>query len=299
VYVSAGVLAALVHLSAQPVAAGVSASAAIFGVYGLLVACLIWQTLQPLRVAPQAEGDEAVDPEADRPVTIPPIAMKRLGIVAAVFFVASALEGLVSVAAFAGLGIGLGYGLVLGRRIADRAPSVRLVGAVAVATAAIAVACAMPLRNIADVRPELVKVVATEERTATTYTAAVDRFKRGRLTADGLAQLAERTIVPELQAADARLQALDHVPLEHQPLVADAREFLHLRCASWRARAEAVRKTNAEVHPTPGAADAPRRLQAEARFRSNLVAAGHAEAAERASLEVFERVKRAVPAKLD
>jgi hypothetical protein len=44
---------------------------------------------------------------------------------------------------------------------------------------------------------------ATEERTVATHRAASDAFA-GRITAEALAQLAERTIVPELQAADAR-----------------------------------------------------------------------------------------------
>ena len=82
----------------------------------------------------------------------------------------------------------------------------------------------MPLRNIADVRPEITRVVATEERTATTYQAAFDAFRKGRISAEALAPLAERKILPELQAADARLTALKNVPPEHRPLVTDALE---------------------------------------------------------------------------
>jgi hypothetical protein len=41
-----------------------------------------------------------------------------------------------------------------------------------------------------------------------------------------------------------------------------------------------------------GAADAHSRLQAEARFKSNKVAAGRAESTERASLEAFARLAR-------
>jgi hypothetical protein len=153
-------------------------------------------------------------------------------------------------------------------------------------------ACAIPLRNIADVTPEITRVLATEERTASTYQTAWDAFKKQRMTAEALARLAERTIVPELQAVDARLKALAHVPPEHQSLVADAREYLRLRCASWRARADAIRKMD---QAPGGAADAAGRLHAEARFRSNMAAMGKAESAERASLEVFQRIKRPAP----
>jgi hypothetical protein len=156
------------------------------------------------------------------------------------------------------------------------------------------VACALPLRNIADVTPEITRVLATEERTAATYQAAWDAFKRTRMTAEALAQLAERTIVPELQAADARLKALEHVPSEHQGLVTDAREYLRLRCTSWQARADAIRRMDRDPRGAPGAAgDASQRLQAEARFKSNTAAMGRAEGAERASLEAFQRIKGA------
>jgi hypothetical protein len=156
-----------------------------------------------------------------------------------------------------------------------------------------AVACAMPLRNIADVTPEIIGVLATEERTVAAYRSAYDAFKRQRTTAEAVAQLAERIIVPELQASDGRLKALVNIPPEHQALVADAREYLRLRCASWSARADAIRKANADPREARGAtATASRRLHGEARFRSNLTAMGKAESTERASLEVFQRIRR-------
>jgi hypothetical protein len=130
--------------------------------------------------------------------------------------------------------------------------------------AVVVLASAITLRNIADVKPEIARVLAIEERTAAAYQSGSDAFRKGRLSADGLAQLAERTIVPELQAADARLKALTNVPPEHQPLVADAREYLRLRSAAWRAHAEALRKTRGMPERAPdGATDASWRLQAE------------------------------------
>jgi membrane associated rhomboid family serine protease len=300
-YLSAGAFAGLVNLSSHPVAVIAGSSGAIFGLYGLLLASLIWQTfrqaLQSRREALASEAGESV-PEArvsaESEVTIPLIAMKRLGVGAAVFVVYSAVNGFAYTAEFTGLAAGLIYGLVLGRRVSHEEPKPKYVGAAMVATAVIAVACAIPLRNITDVTPEINRLLATEERTAATYQAASDAFKRQRTTAEALAQLAEHTIVPELQASDARLKALANVPPEHQGLVADAREYLRLRCTSWRARAAAIRRTDADPRGAPaGAADTGWRLQAEARFRSNMAAMGKAESAERASLEVFQRIRRA------
>jgi hypothetical protein len=91
---------------------------------------------------------------------------------------------------------------------------------------------------------------------------------------------------------DARLKGLGNVPPEYQPLVSDAREYVRLRCVSWRLRADAIRRTNAAPRrPPAGPADASGRLQMEARFRSNLMAEGNAESAERASMEVFHRIR--------
>ncbi len=292
VYLSAGAFAGLVNLSSHPVAVTVGTSGAIFGLYGLLLAWLIWQIFHGYRGNPEPDAEESAAPRG----TIPVITMKRLGVGAAVFIVYSALSGLARAAEFTGLLVGLMYGIVLARRVSEKGPRTRHVVFAMVATGAIAVACAMALRNITDVQPEIARVLATEERTAVAYQAGFDAFKRGRMTAEALAQLAEGTIMPELQAADARLKALNNVPPEHQPLVADAREYLRLRCASWRARAEAIRRTYTGPRRAPeGAADASWRLQAEARFRSNMVAMGNAEGAERASLEAFQRIRRATP----
>jgi hypothetical protein len=159
-----------------------------------------------------------------------------------------------------------------------------------------AVVCAVPLRNIADVKPEMTRVVATEERTAATYQAAFDAFRKGRISAEGLAQLTERKILPELQAVDARLTALKNVPQEYQPLVTDAREYLRLRSRAWRVRADAIRKTNTDpLRGSERSMDASSRIQAQAQFRSNQMAMGNAEGAERASLEAFQKVKGTTP----
>ena len=299
-YLSAGAFVGLVYLSSVPLAATSGASAAIFGLYGLLLASAFWQ-LFPVRdddppvgigLAPsEADESESAVPAA----TMPARTMKRLGAGAAVFVVFGALGGFVHMADWTGLLVGAIYGLVVGRRASREEPKTSRVAAAMVAAATIAVACALPLRNIANVKPAILNVLDTEARTAGAYKAASEAFARGRMTADALAQVAERTILPDLQSADARLTALSNVPPEQQPLVADAREYLRLREKSWQARVVAIRKTNPDLRGVKPAADAHSRLQAEARFRSNQVALGNAEGAERAALEAFQRIKAAPP----
>ena len=295
VYLSAGVFAGLVNISAHPVDVTVGVSGAIFGLYGLLLAVLAWQVLER-RDADSESGvdpyaEPAVDQRAAARVTIPLVSMIKLAIGGAVFILYSALGGFASAAELAGLAGGIGYGLVLARGVSDREPEANQVGAIFAAACAIAITCALPLRNIADVKPEITGVLATEERTVLVFQTAHQAFKTGRMTAEGLARIAERTIVAQLQAADRRLEVLRNVPVENRPIVTDAREYLRLRTQSWRARAEAIRSAN--IDPTAsanGAADAHSRLRAEARFRSNLAAMGNAETAERASLEAFARI---------
>ncbi len=380
VYLSAGVFTGLVNLSSHPLAVTVGASGAVFGLYGLLIALLLWQTFHEWRGTwhTQADADTTVSQakagaaphvldtlqlQLDRPqldtwspagvgpadhlrqnydgppkrhvkaeaglppldaswglvdetpepaietwsppvvrpsaetwdpaaaasspaiepwgpaantwvpalagpattTTVPLVAMKRIGAGAAVFLVYSMLGGFAGAAELTGLLVGLMYGLVLARRAGEQEPTRRQIGFVTAAAGVVVVACAVMLRNIADVKPEIARVLATEERTAASYRAGSEGFKRGRMTAEALAQLAERTIIPELQAADARLKALSNVPPEHQPLVADAREYLRLRCASWRAHADALRKTRGVPERAAGeATDGSWRLQAEA-----------------------------------
>ena len=96
------------------------------------------------------------------------------------------------------------------------------------------------------------------------------QFKLGTVNAEALAQVIERKITPELQAMQARFKDLGRVPPEHQPLLANAEEYLRLRDESWRLRAAALHK-------------------------SSMPALRKAETAERASLKAFERLKPVSP----
>ena len=262
VYMAGGLFASLVSLSASPGAISAGASGAIFGLYGLLFASSIWGMVHRSSV------------------TIPLVALKRLAPAAAVFTFYNMLNHrLEGEAELIGLLLGFFCGLVLVRRVSERTPPERLVTTAIATTAVIVMACAVPLAGVTDVRPELDRIVAIEQRTAGAYQSAVERFRDGRVTAEMLAQLIERTIVPELQAADVRLKTLDRVPLEHQPLIASAEEYLKLRSQSWRLRAEGLRE-----RPAIG------RMSAERQFRTSQVRRGKAEEAERSSLELLQRI---------
>jgi rhomboid protease GluP len=286
VYLAAGVFDGLMALSSHPIAVTVSSSGAIFGLYGLLLAALIWQTFHAWR-------RRALAYEVEHDLMIPLIAMRRLAIGAAVFITYSAFTGRVGTAQFSGLLVGLMYGVLFARRAVDKTPRSRAVAYAMLSTAALVVIVAVGIGNIADVKPELARVLELEQRTSATYQAGVDELKKGRVSAEAVAELAEGTIVSELQEADGRLEALTNVPREHQSAVADAREYLRLRSASWRARGMAIRRTHAEVPRKPeGADDTAWRLQMHARFRSDEAVRGNAEGAERASLEALQRVAR-------
>jgi membrane associated rhomboid family serine protease len=273
-YVAAGVFAGLVSLSTHPIAVSIGASGAIFGLYGLLLASSIWSAL------PRSS------------VTIPLTTVKRLGPAAAVFVLYHLWsDSLATLAELTSLVAGFVYGLVLARGISDHKPPVRRVAVAMGATVVIVVAFAIPLRGVIDVRPEIERLVAVEDRTAGAYQAAVDRFKKGRITAEALSQLIDRTIVPELQAADARLKALNKVPEEHQPLVAGAEEYVRLRSESWRLRAEGLRTAN--TVPKTAKTERAANVQAEARYRATMRTLGQAEATERESLEALQKIRPA------
>jgi membrane associated rhomboid family serine protease len=165
-----------------------------------------------------------------------------------------------------GLCAGFVCGLVLTIGIGDRTAPARRVCAAIVATLMVAVGTAVPLQGLTDVRPEIARIVAIEDETSSTYWKAVTRFKERKITGEALAQLIDGTIVPELHAARARLHGFRKVPPEHQPLVASADEYFRLRDESWRLRAEGLRTISMRT-------------------------LGHADRAERASLEALDRIR--------
>ena len=113
--------------------------------------------------------------------------------------------------------------------------------ATTVATLAVLIAFAVPLRGIADVPTEVARVIDVEARTAALYDENTERFKKGRLSADELAAIAE-TIGAEVKATRVTLMALRNIPVEHRQLLKEASEYLRLREESWRLRVEGLRK---------------------------------------------------------
>ena len=226
IFVVAGVFGSLMNLSGAPETVTTSGSAAVSGLYGLLIASAVRGVLQrsvfslPLRTA------------------------VRLIPIAAVFAISNFVFGDVQLPQKAGLFTGFVSGLVLAKSVRDRKPAGQRLATMAASAVAIAAIAALPLRGVTDIRPELDLLVALEQRTAAAYDAAVQRFRTGRNNTQSMAQLIDGTILPELEAARSRVSALRRVPPAHQPLVAAANDYLRLRFESWRLRAEALGKVN-------------------------------------------------------
>ena len=296
VYLSAGLFAGLDRLSAHAMETVTGPGAAVLGVYGLLAATLMWGVVQERQIAtspaaaptepvqdttfnlrgaltpledstPAAPGAaaEASEALAATPAIIPLKTLARM-VPAIAIFTLYTLAGGLGTPELSALLAGFICGLVFARRSHEQSTPM-LHAAAAFATAAvIVVASAAMLRGIADVRPEIARVVALESSTTGTYEKAVVQFKNGAMTAQALEKIITQKIVPELRQAHARLKAVNGVPAEHQPLVANAEEYLRLRDESWRLRADALRK-------------------------SNMVALRAADRTERASLMAFEKIK--------
>jgi membrane associated rhomboid family serine protease len=250
-YVAAAVLASLVTLwTASPTNVSYGASGAVFGLYGLLLAAAV----------------SAIVRRPPEPMPIPLATVKRIGAAAIVFALYNLFtDHLGTVAELVGLGTGLVGGLMIARGIAVEKPALRRAAIFAGATAAIAIAASVPMRGIIDFRPHIAHIAALEERTTGAYDVAVGQFKLGRMPSKRLAQLIDRTILPDLQSVRARLATLRGVPREQKPLVEAAETYFKLREQSWRRRAEGL-------------------------LRSNLNMLREAERTERAALEAFQKI---------
>jgi rhomboid protease GluP len=231
IYLAAALVSGVISLwTASPTSVSVGASGAIFGLYGLLLASLTWVGVS-------------------RPAgPVPWILVNRIAAAAVPFVVYNLLtDHLGTSSELAGLGTGFAGGLLIARGVTREKPPVRRAAVVLAAAMLIAAAAVLPLRGIVDVRPEIAAIVAVEERTASSYEAAVAKFRLGRLPAKALVQLIDRTIIPELQAVRVRLNALRGVPREQQPLVAAAEEYLRLREQSWRDRVAGLLKSKMDM----------------------------------------------------
>jgi len=252
VFLAAGAMAGLASLTIQPVSVHTGAAGAIFGVYGLLAASLLWGLIERRRLA------------------MPLPVLKALWPGMALFTGYHWLtEGLPDETMKVGLLVGLVGGMLISAHVVADTPPARRVSAVAAATLAIVVALAAPLRGLADVSGVLATIRDTEVRTSRTYDEAIDRFKRGRLNAKDLAALAD-SFASELRAFGPSLGSLDNVPAEHQAMVSDAVEYLRLRQDSWRLRAEGLRAGRPAVLQKADAAEHAARTALEHAVASQL-----------------------------
>jgi rhomboid protease GluP len=226
VYVATGVLASAVSLAMHPVAVTAGASGAVLGLHGFLIACFVWSHFPGSRVE------------------IPFAVLKRLAPVSAAFLIYTTVTaGVGDAMVLAGFG-GMGCGVLLCRKVSDGQPGGFRIAVVAGITMMFALDAVIPLRGMANVRPELDRIVALEARIGSEYKSAVEGFTKGRVSAAALADLIQRSIIPEVTAARARVEALERVPDSQQSLIASARVYLRLRDESWRLRAQALRKAS-------------------------------------------------------
>jgi membrane associated rhomboid family serine protease len=224
VFIAAGLISGLRELSVHPVAVSASASGGVFGVYGLLIATGAWGWVW-----------------RSSPLTIPVAALKRLCPAAVVFLIYHlAAEGFTESMTWGTL-VGLACGAILAFGIDEHKPPVRWLCTSMAATLAIIVVFAAPLRGMADVTREMGAVIELERRTAAAYDAEVVHFRRGRQSAEALADIAAG-IESDVRQTRASLSAIMNVPPEQQAIVNDALEYLRLREESWHLRVEGLRK---------------------------------------------------------
>ena len=227
VYLASAVLSAVACLWLSPVGVTTGASGAIFGMYGLLLACWMWGTFQRATT------------------TVRLTTVKRIAIPAAIFVLYHLASGDLPVRAeVAGLVVGFGSGLALTRNAAVQKPANKRLAMAVLASAFFTIVFAEPLRGLTDARPEIARVIQSEERAVAMYDAAVAKFRRGWVTGRELVTLIDKTIVPDLEVAIRRVGALARVPQEHREMVTTAQKYLRLLEDAWRFRARAVSKSN-------------------------------------------------------
>jgi len=227
VYVASAILGAIASLSMSPVTVESGAAPAIFGLYGLLLASWTWGRVQ------------------HSTSTIRLRTISRLAPAAALFVAYHSMDSAPATAASqVALMTGIACGIGLARCASVRTPGPRSVATTLAITATLAIASAVPLRGIVDIRPEVGRVVALEQRLASTYQSAVDQFVKGRVDRKALVEVIERKVLPELQDTRKRLQTFTRVPPEHQQMLVATETYLRLRDEGWRLRAVALRQSS-------------------------------------------------------
>jgi rhomboid protease GluP len=277
VYAAAAILGSATSLATFPMRVIGGASAAVAGILGtfaIVVAVGRWR-----RSA----------------VSVPNVVLKRMapGILLFVVCCVAADNGVGAFASAVGALAGVMFGVVVvAQAHGDGAPAWRPTAAAFGTAMTAAALAAVPMRGIADVRPEIGRVVAVERRTAGVYRTAQELFARGKMTPWQLADVVEQSIVPQVQAAEVHMIALRGVPREDEHFVSDAREYFRLRIESWQLRVNGLRAQSAPADPSAmeRGSKLSFRAWAEARYQATLRTMSKAEVAERASLQAFNRL---------
>jgi rhomboid protease GluP len=251
-YVAAGLLAGVLNLLLYPVSVSAGASASVFAVYGLFAAALMSGVAFP------------------SDLSIPPTTLLKVAPAAVLFLLYSLAAGFAGPAEMAGLILGLIYGCVLIKDLSVQTPPARRVAITSSVVAVLALLACIPVRGMSDVRPEIEQLAAVEQKTATAYDEAVRHFTNGEMTLKELVDVIDRTILPELGAAQTRLKKLQRVPYAQAPLLAGANDYLTLREESWRARSAGLRRKSLGTMRAP-------------------------DETERASLEALDRIRPTAP----
>jgi hypothetical protein len=211
------------------------------------------------------------------PFTVPFTTLLKIAPPAALFLLYSFGAGHAGPLELSGLAVGLAYGFMLVKAtVADAmsssgapdaqpveetkqerrqwtlsAPMLKRTVSITAAIVIVVIAAGIPMRGVIDIRPEIERIAALEDQTASAYDAAVRQFTNGQMTLKELVGVIERTILPELRAAQGRLNQLQHVPREQVKLAAGADQYFKLREESWQARVAGLRRTSLKGMRSP------------------------------------------------
>ena len=228
VYLAAGTLGHAVRMSMDPTEIHTGSSAAVFGLYGLLLASSGWGLIR-------RKGN--VVPLAMYKWLAPGIALVVLSTIVS--------DGLTSEHSVAGWAVGFIIGVAVTLNAAESKPATGLVSIATVPVIVLIAGVSIPIQSDINVRRQLAYLVTLEDRTTETYRQGLERFEKvRRMESKVLTEIIDRSIIPQFTSVSSEMAALDHVMPDLKPLVDSAGEYLRLRKESWRLRAEGLRKSN-------------------------------------------------------
>ena len=226
VFLIAGTLASLVSVVDHPLAIHAGASAGVYGLFGLLLAMTGWSALRP---------GAAMIPWAVYQTLVPATVL--------FFLDAFITDGIGNRPNLTGLMVGMTTGVAVMAIAGERKLGARPYAVGMALAVALMLWIAWPLREIADVRPNLIELVTNEDRQTSVFRMVMDRFHSRQVPIDRqrVATLIEQTFVPQVADARRRIEAFRTTLSDQQPLVARAAEYARLREESWRLRAQGLK----------------------------------------------------------